>query len=160
MKRKFYIAYGSNLNIEQMADRCPTARVVGTTVLDDYQLVFQRVATIVPHPGAKVPVAIWEIDEECEEALDTYEGYPHLYRKENKEVVVNGKKIIAMVYIMNHGFWAYPPSRYLNIIRTGYLHAGFDLRILQEAVLFTGKQIDALALRSYQEEDLCASPSC
>ena len=88
MKRKFYIAYGSNLNLEQMADRCPTARVVGATVLDDYQLVFQRVATIVPRPGAKVPVAIWEIDEECEEALDIYEGYPHLYRKENKEVVV------------------------------------------------------------------------
>ena len=58
MKRKFYIAYGSNLNLEQMADRCPTARVVGATVLDDYQLVFQRVATIVPRPGAKVPVAI------------------------------------------------------------------------------------------------------
>ena len=65
-----------------------------------------------------------------------------------------------MVYIMNHGFLAYPPSRYLNIIRTGYLHAGFDLRILQEAVLFTGKQLDALPLRSYQEEAICASPSC
>ena len=148
MKRKFYIAYGSNLNIEQMAERCPTARVVGTTVLDDYQLVFQRVATIVPRPGAKVPVAIWEIDEECEEALDIYEGYPHLYRKENKEVVFNVKKIIAIVYIMNHGFFAYPPSRYLNIIRTGYLDAGFDLHILQEAVLFTGKQLDDLPLHS------------
>ena len=86
MKRKFYIAYGSNLNIEQMAERCPTARVVGTTVLVDYQLVFRRVATIVPRPGAKVPVAIWEIDEECEEALDIYEGYSRLYRKIKKSL--------------------------------------------------------------------------
>ena len=29
MSNKFYIAYGSNLNLEQMANRCPTARVVG-----------------------------------------------------------------------------------------------------------------------------------
>ena len=86
MKRKFYIAYGSNLNLEQMADRRPTARVVRATVLDDYQLVFRGVATIVPRPGAKVPVAIWEIDEECEEALDIYEGYPHLYRKIKKSL--------------------------------------------------------------------------
>ena len=121
MKRKFYIAYGSNLNIEQMADRCPTARVVGTTVLDDYQLVFQRVATIVPHPGAKVPVAIWEIDEECEEALDIYEGYPHLYRKENKEVVVNGKKVTAMVYIMNHGSLALPMKDFIGKLKMATL---------------------------------------
>ena len=53
-------------------------------LLDDYQLVFQRVATIVPRPRAKVPVTIWEIDEECEEALDIYEGYPQLYRKIKK----------------------------------------------------------------------------
>ena len=28
-KRKKYIAYGSNLNLEQMARRCPTAKVIG-----------------------------------------------------------------------------------------------------------------------------------
>ena len=29
-KSKLYIAYGSNLNLEQMKRRCPTAEVVGT----------------------------------------------------------------------------------------------------------------------------------
>ena len=28
-----YIAYGSNLNLRQMARRCPTAKVVGTALL-------------------------------------------------------------------------------------------------------------------------------
>lgn len=28
-KERFYIAYGSNLNLEQMENRCPTAEVVG-----------------------------------------------------------------------------------------------------------------------------------
>ncbi|MGN1231560.1 MAG: gamma-glutamylcyclotransferase, partial [Anaerotignum sp.] len=28
--KKYYIAYGSNLNVRQMKFRCPTARIVGT----------------------------------------------------------------------------------------------------------------------------------
>ena len=28
--KKFYLAYGSNLNVEQMQFRCPDARIVGT----------------------------------------------------------------------------------------------------------------------------------
>ena len=138
MKRKFYIAYGSNLNLEQMADRRPTARVVGATVLDDYQLVFRGVATIVPRPGAKVPVAIQEIDEECEEALDIYEGYPHLYRKENKEVVVSGKKVTAMVYIMNHGALALPSYEYFRAVKKGYLDTDLNGQLLLDALQYSG----------------------
>ena len=36
-----YIAYGSNLNLKQMAMRCPTAKVVGRAMLKDYQLTFR-----------------------------------------------------------------------------------------------------------------------
>ncbi len=28
-KMKYYIAYGSNLSVEQMAHRCPDARIAG-----------------------------------------------------------------------------------------------------------------------------------
>lgn len=77
-----YIAYGSNLNLRQMARRCPTATVVGTGWVHNYQLTFRGVATIVPKENSSVPVGIWEIDEAAEQALDRYEGYPHLYRKE------------------------------------------------------------------------------
>ena len=31
--KKYYIAYGSNLNVKQMKFRCPTARIVGTSVI-------------------------------------------------------------------------------------------------------------------------------
>ena len=31
--KKVYLAYGSNLNLEQMGERCPDAAVIGTTVL-------------------------------------------------------------------------------------------------------------------------------
>lgn len=34
--KKYYIAYGSNLNVKQMKFRCPGAKVVGTSVIKDY----------------------------------------------------------------------------------------------------------------------------
>ena len=42
MSRKEYFAYGSNLNFEQMAYRCPEATVVGTAKLDGYELALQE----------------------------------------------------------------------------------------------------------------------
>jgi hypothetical protein len=41
MKNKLYIAYGSNLNLTQMAKRCPTAKVLGASEIKDYALVFR-----------------------------------------------------------------------------------------------------------------------
>lgn len=31
--KKYYIAYGSNLSVEQMAYRCPDAKIAGQAVL-------------------------------------------------------------------------------------------------------------------------------
>ena len=38
---KYYVAYGSNLNREQMAHRCPEAKLVGTGMLSNYEMVFR-----------------------------------------------------------------------------------------------------------------------
>lgn len=38
---KYYLAYGSNLSVAQMAQRCPDAVYVGTAVLNDYRLLFK-----------------------------------------------------------------------------------------------------------------------
>ena len=35
------MAYGSNMNLEQMADRCRTAEVVGKGILKNYELLFR-----------------------------------------------------------------------------------------------------------------------
>ena len=75
MKNKqLYIAYGSNINLEQMAFRCPHSKVVGTSEIKDYELEFRGVATIVPNKGATVPVLIWELDERDLPILNRYEG--------------------------------------------------------------------------------------
>ena len=138
---KLYMAYGSNLNLRQMGFRCPTAKVYGTGQLQDYRLIFSRVATIVPEKGSMVPVAIWEIDAECEKALDRYEGFPNLYRKEYLTVTVNGKEIEAMVYIMNTGKPQLPPRSYYETIKEGYHDVGFDTVHLDTAVQKTRERM-------------------
>lgn len=40
-EEKLYFAYGSNINLDQMDMRCPDARVVGTVVLEGYELLFR-----------------------------------------------------------------------------------------------------------------------
>lgn len=134
-KERLYIAYGSNLNLSQMAGRCPTAEVAGKAVLHGWRLAFRGVATIERHAGYTVPVLVWKLQPQDERNLDTYEGWPHLYRKENLKVTLGGKRRTAMVYIMNEGCHPYsPPSRsYMRTILHGYESAGFDPGILYRA---------------------------
>ena len=85
---KFYLAYGSNLNRQQMQFRCPSAKAVGTGVIPNYQLLFKghggaAYLTIEPARGSCVPVGIWRVDDVAETALDCYEGYPVFYYKKN-----------------------------------------------------------------------------
>lgn len=140
-ENQLYIAYGSNLNIAQMKVRCPYATLVGNAALHGYQLLFRggdggSVATVEPKEGSVVPVLIWEITPRCEDALDRYEGWPRLYRKETVAVEFGGKLVETMVYIMNGNYPLGSPSQgYLNTIVEGYETAGFDQQVLIEALI-------------------------
>ena len=43
---KFTAAHGSNLNLEEIKHRCPTAHPVGSGVLQGYRLPFSTYATM------------------------------------------------------------------------------------------------------------------
>lgn len=140
--KKLYVAYGSNLHLGQMRYRCPDAKVYGSGVLKNHSLTFwgnwhrNGVATILPGADTDVPVGVFEISARDEKNLDAYEGWPHLYRKEDIEVVMDdGSVITAMVYIMNEGNMheCYPSDSYFGTIATGYKSFGFDLNFLKTA---------------------------
>ena len=38
-----YAAYGSNMNLRQMARRCHSAKVIGVGVLENYKLTFRGI---------------------------------------------------------------------------------------------------------------------
>lgn len=146
MSKRYYIAYGSNLNIPQMRMRCPGARIIGTSVIENYQLLFKgsktgSYLTIEPKDGAEVPVAVWEVTETDEKALDRYEGYPNFYYKKEMTLDIKGiktKKVRrreAFVYIMHEERELGIPSwYYVNTCLDGYRAFGFDENYLFDAI--------------------------
>ena len=131
---KIYLAYGSNLNHQQMAERCPNANYLGSTELKDWRLIFKSVATIEKELGKYVPVGIFQITNECEKALDIYEDYPHLYDKKDLDVILDGSQVTAMTYVMVGKYGIAPPSKkYFNVISEGYKNCGLNSDFLLEA---------------------------
>lgn len=133
-----YFAYGSNLNLGQMQMRCKFAREQGAATLDDYELIFNGVADIRPASGRKVLGGLWQITNRCLEALDRYEGFPHLYRKELITVLNDqGEYVPAFVYVMNETHSrsrvSTPSQYYFDAIRDGYRDFGLSERLLWEA---------------------------
>lgn len=138
--KKYYLAYGSNLNLEQMKVRCSGAVPVGTTNLKNYRLVYKgscdefAYLTLKKAKGELVPVAIYEITEYDEALLDRYEGYPSLYHKKYMLFKINRSLKLGLIYIMNRQFdYHIPSEEYVESCNIGYDDFGFDKTILDEA---------------------------
>lgn len=132
--KTYYLAYGSNLNVEQMKYRCPNALRMGKIMLQDYELEFRYYLTIVPKKGASVPIGVWMVDEDDERRLDYYEGYPTFYRKEYVDIEIHNQKVKALVYIMNDVRSVMAPSKvYLETCAEGYDNFDMDITPLKEA---------------------------
>lgn len=137
---KLYIAYGSNLNLRQMAARCPSATIYATGLLNNWELIFRGSpanshATIRRCVGKTVPVLVWSIKPFDEKQLDIYEGYPVYYFKKDIMVNIDGKKKKAMVYIMDESQHPGIPSRrYVQTILQGYRDNNFNLEVLSNAL--------------------------
>ncbi|MDC7784782.1 gamma-glutamylcyclotransferase [Rhodoplanes sp. TEM] len=134
-----YVAYGSNLNKEQMARRCPLAKPIAHFTLPDARLVFRGVADVERSEGDEVECGLWEITKACERALDRYEGVSSgLYRKEYLKLAVtrDGKRKArrALIYLMNSDHYDMPSAYYLGVIRKGYKDFGIDFAKLTAAV--------------------------
>lgn len=144
--KKYYLAYGSNLNVRQMALRCPTAKAVGTAVIKDYELLFKgsktgSYLTIEPKVGSEVPVAVWAVESADEQRLDVYEGFPTFYYKAEIELPIrflkSGKTLnrTAFVYIMHEERpLGLPSGSYVQTCLEGYRNFGFDESVLLSAL--------------------------
>ena len=143
--KRYYIAYGSNLNVAQMRRRCPTATILATANLKGYELLFKgsltgSYLTIEKNENNSVPVAIWEVTPTDELALDRYEGYPNFYYKKNIKLTCKVfhtceiNEIAAFAYIMHEDRPIGIPSEfYLRTCLDGYKAFGFDKRVLMRA---------------------------
>lgn len=141
MFRKYYLAYGSNLNLDQMSYRCPSARPIGRLILKDYRLVYKGRAddyaylTIEKCEGSVVPLGVFEVSYFDILSLDAYEGYPTFYSKCYIPIKIGDKTKKALIYVMNRNFgYHLPRLEYVETCLEGYRHFGFDSAILDTAL--------------------------
>lgn len=139
---RLYFAYGSNLHMAQMAQRCPYAVPVTRARLYGWKLEFRGVLTIVPaKPEDYVDGAIWRTTPYDEKKLDVYEGFPRMYRKEDIHVEAvdpagekTGDQFECYVYLMNYGHPNMPYPSYLGVCIEGAHHWGIPRGVFDRAL--------------------------
>ena len=144
----FYLAYGSNLNVEQMGYRCPGAVPIATAVIPGYRLMYKgsksgAYLTIEPDADSSVPVVVWRVTEAHRRSLDAYEGYPSFYyRKDIKVKCSDGRFRNCFVYIMHEDRrLAIPSDYYVAVCRQGYHDFDLDQKVLDDAYIYTWRKV-------------------
>jgi phage replication-related protein YjqB (UPF0714/DUF867 family) len=129
-RRHPYFAYGSNLCVRQMAQRCPDAIDPRPAVLSDHDwLINQRgVATVEPFAGNQVHGVLWQLSDHDLVTLDSAEGVPVRYRRDRLTVDTDTGPSPAWVYIDHRVTPGPPRPGYLSKIIDGALQHGLPQR--------------------------------
>jgi gamma-glutamylcyclotransferase (GGCT)/AIG2-like uncharacterized protein YtfP len=115
-----YFAYGSNMNVEAMARRCPRSKALGLARLERRRLAVMREGwlTAVRDPSSAVHGVLWDLALSDVAALDRYEGVPQgLYAKFTQAVIAERAPRRAIVYFgANAGPGAAPPDYIAEVL--------------------------------------------
>ena len=138
----YYFAYGSNLSIDQMRDRCPGATAMGVARLADHRLAFTRwspvwrggVADAVPSSGDVVMGLLWQLTNQDLEALDAHEGHPVNYERSLHTVALTDREPHdAWVYeVVQRRDFVAPAPAYLDVLLGSARVLGLPERYLTE----------------------------
>ena len=96
-----YFDYGSNMNVNAMARRCPRSRALGLARLERYRLQVMREGwlTAVRDSSSAAHGVLWDLALSDISGLDRYEGVPQgLYAKLMQPVVTERAPKQAIVY--------------------------------------------------------------
>ena len=131
-----YFAYGSNMNLDQMAVRCPGGRMLGLVRKRDWRyLINQRgYVTAQEDPDAETLGCLWELTEEHWAVLDRYEGVAGgFYRRVDCEVVPldSGEPVSAIAYRAANETPGTPAENYANIVIDGARQIGLPKDYLE-----------------------------
>ena len=137
---RLYFAYGSNMNPQQMASRCPGARFLCRATLANHRLDFTRdspargcgVADVVASHGDRVWGIVWRVSEAHLATLDCLEGHgtgEDAYRRvqfARKVPFVRPDRGYLELLIQGARHWRLPPS---------WLEALADVQTTEDGVL-------------------------
>jgi hypothetical protein len=129
-----YAAFGSNLLLKQIADRCKQCDIINRGELPGFRLDFARVATISADEASVVPVGVYKLSPTDIEKLDTFEGHNRVYdRFLVTPVLANGERVRCFTYIKRDAALQPPMPHYFDKVRDGYRDWNLDTRPLVEA---------------------------
>ena len=114
-----HFAYGSNMSRALMRVRCPSAKEMGTAVLDDHRFIITAdgYASITPRRGAVVHGALWRLTARDLAALNAYESLDSgLYHRVKLPVRAGGRRVSALVYVARARAEGRPKAGYLDLV--------------------------------------------
>lgn len=134
MNDRFYFAYGSNMDREQMTRRCPTAQYLGVGSLYGYRFLINSrgVATILSAADNLVQGVMWRLLPEDEIRLDRYEGVPISYQKEIVQVQICNRITETLVYLATDTSDGAPRLGYIELIINAAEKHGFESAYIGE----------------------------
>ncbi|MFZ0323604.1 MAG: gamma-glutamylcyclotransferase family protein [Actinomycetes bacterium] len=127
-----YAAYGSNMDPRQMQQRAPHSPMTGTGWLSGWRLTFGgedlgwegSLASVVDDPSGSVFVVLYDLTDDDERALDSWEGALGLYRKVRVRIDTLEGESLAWVYVLDSWEGGLPSARYLGIMADAAEAAG------------------------------------
>jgi gamma-glutamylcyclotransferase (GGCT)/AIG2-like uncharacterized protein YtfP len=128
-----YAAYGSNMDAEQMARRCPHSPQRGTGWLEGWRLTFGgedigwegALATVAEDPAERVFVVLYDVSEPDAGNLDSWDGATlGYYSKIKVRVQTLDGDALAWLYVLNAYEGGLPSARYLGILADAAEKAG------------------------------------
>jgi len=119
-----YFAYGSNMCIRQMNERCPNNSKIGIAQLSGYRWIISTrgYANVVKSSNDDVWGVIYEISIQDEAKLDGYEGVStKCYLKENLDILIDRRIKNCLTYVDPITEIGIPSYTYSNTINEGIL---------------------------------------
>jgi len=122
-----YFAYGSNLDLDQITTRCPSAEPLESARLHGHRLAFAgcsatwggAVATVICSSRATVEGGLYWMTDDDAARLDQYEGAAYQRRLIHVEIAPD-RFVEAVTYVQRAPVEAAPTAAYLARIRSGY----------------------------------------
>lgn len=135
--KKPYFAYGSNMNLEQMAERCPGARLLGLARWPGWRFLINSrgYATAREESGVEILGCLWEWTEAHGQTLDRYEGVAEGYYARmdcRVEAWPEGEPEDAVAYLATDEVPGVPTARYHQVVVDGARGIGLPEEYLAE----------------------------
>ncbi len=120
----FYFAYGSNMSLARMTERCGKDNFVdlGKAQLPGYSFYFygRGYANIRPMASQTIEGVLFQIKDACLKSLDRVEGYPNTYQRQAVKIDWKNTNVLAQVYIVEKDqTMGTPTAEYYQIVLSG-----------------------------------------